>query len=43
MVHIYPEFTSPVPYLRARACETMSKFDHLTFSNPQVSLLFDYN
>ncbi|RKP25760.1 armadillo-type protein [Syncephalis pseudoplumigaleata] len=37
MVHIYPEFTSPVAYLRARACETMSKFDHLTFSNPQAS------
>ncbi|KAI8053433.1 armadillo-type protein [Syncephalis plumigaleata] len=39
MVHIYPEFTSPVAYLRARACETMSKFDHLTFSNPQHAQL----
>ncbi|KAI9597318.1 armadillo-type protein [Syncephalis fuscata] len=35
MTHIYPEFTSPVAYLRARACETMGKFDHLTFTNTQ--------
>ncbi|RKP10883.1 armadillo-type protein [Thamnocephalis sphaerospora] len=43
MVHIYPEFRSQVPYLRSResttinfcACDTMSKFDGLVFSNEQ--------
>ncbi|KAI5309933.1 hypothetical protein KEM55_002093, partial [Ascosphaera atra] len=32
--HVFPEFRSPHGYLRARACDTLEKFEQLNFSDP---------
>ncbi|OAX84464.1 hypothetical protein ACJ72_01164 [Emergomyces africanus] len=32
--HVFPEFKSPHGYLRARACETLEKFNELDFKDP---------
>lgn len=32
--HVFPEFRSPHGFLRARACDTLSKFDALDFKEP---------
>ena len=32
--HVYPEFRSPHGFLRARACDTLEKFEQLDFSDP---------
>ena len=32
--HVFPEFRSPHGFLRARACDTLEKFDALDFQNP---------
>ena len=32
--HVFPEFRSPHGYLRARACDTLGKFDQLEFKDP---------
>ena len=31
--HVFPEFRSPYGYLRARACDTLGKFDQLDFKD----------
>lgn len=40
--HIFPEFRSPHGFLRARACDTLEKFEQLEFKDPN-NLLFVYN
>ncbi|KAI9726215.1 MAG: hypothetical protein M1828_001889 [Chrysothrix sp. TS-e1954] len=37
--HVFPEFRSPHGYLRARACETLEKFEQLEFKDPNNLLL----
>jgi hypothetical protein len=32
--HVFPEFRSPHGYLRARACDTLGKFEQLNFTDP---------
>ena len=32
--HVFPEFRSPLGYLRARACDTLGKFEQLEFKDP---------
>ncbi|KAK2738365.1 hypothetical protein FQN55_000573 [Onygenales sp. PD_40] len=32
--HVFPEFRSPHGYLRARACDTLEKFNELDFNDP---------
>lgn len=32
--HVFPEFTSPHGFLRARACDTLEKFESLDFKDP---------
>ena len=32
--HVFPEFRSPHGYLRARACDTLGKFEQLDFKEP---------
>ncbi|KAF3484232.1 karyopherin [Arthroderma uncinatum] len=32
--HVFPEFRSPHGYLRARACDTLEKFEQLDFKDP---------
>ena len=32
--HVFPEFRSPHGYLRARACDTLGKFEQLEFKDP---------
>ncbi|KMU90370.1 importin-7 [Coccidioides immitis H538.4] len=32
--HVFPEFRSPHGYLRARACDTLEKFEQLDFQDP---------
>ncbi|KAF2396245.1 ARM repeat-containing protein [Trichodelitschia bisporula] len=33
--HVFPEFRSPHGFLRARACDTLEKFERLEFKDPQ--------
>jgi hypothetical protein len=33
--HVFPEFRSPHGFLRARACDTLEKFERLDFKDPQ--------
>ncbi|KAL6871383.1 armadillo-type protein [Trichoderma novae-zelandiae] len=39
--YVFPDFTSPLGYLRARACDTMEKFEQLNFQD-QNNLLTIY-
>ena len=39
--HVFPEFRSPHGFLRARACDTLGKFEQLEFKDSQ-NLLFIY-
>ena len=39
--YVFPEFRSPHGYLRARACDTLEKFEQLEFKDPN-HLLFAY-
>jgi hypothetical protein len=32
--HVFPEFRSPHAYLRARACDTLNRFEQLDFKDP---------
>ena len=39
--HVFPEFRSPHGYLRARACDTLGKFDQLNFTDPNnLSIIY---
>ncbi|KAI8358296.1 armadillo-type protein [Mortierella sp. GBAus27b] len=39
--HVFPEFKSPHPFLRARACEMVNQFSELDFENPNnVAIVF---
>ena len=40
--HVFPEFRSPHGFLRARACETLEKFEQLDFTDPN-NLMTIYN
>lgn len=40
--HVFPEFRSPHGFLRARACDTLEKFEQLEFKDPN-NLLIVYN
>jgi importin-7 len=37
--HVFPEFRSPQGYLRARACDTLQKFDRMDFSEESNLIL----
>lgn len=37
--HVFPEFRSPHGYLRARACDTLEKFEQLEFKDPNNLIL----
>ena len=37
--HVFPEFRSPHGFLRARACDTLEKFEALDFQNPNNLLI----
>lgn len=37
--HVFPEFRSPHGFLRARACETLEKFEQLEFKDPNNLIL----
>lgn len=37
--HVFPEFRSPHGYLRARACDTLEKFEQLEFKDPSNLIL----
>lgn len=41
--HVFPEFRSPQGYLRARACDTLGKFEALEFKDPSNLLLIYRN
>ncbi|KAI9673382.1 MAG: hypothetical protein M1817_002844 [Caeruleum heppii] len=41
--HVFPEFRSPHGYLRARACDTLEKFEQLDFKEPNNLLLIYRN
>ena len=34
--HIIPEFQSPVPYIRARACWVIEYFEEVEWTNPSI-------
>lgn len=39
--HVFPEFRSPHGFLRARACDTLGKFDQLNFTDPNsLSIIY---
>jgi hypothetical protein len=42
VTHIIPEFKSPFPFLRARACDITKHFSDLDFSNEQVRLCHNF-
>ena len=37
--HVFPEFRSPHGFLRARACDTLEKFEQLEFTDPSNLIL----
>jgi len=41
--HVFPEFRSPHGFLRARACETLEKFEQLDFKDPNNLMLIYRN
>lgn len=41
--HVFPEFRSPHGYLRARACETLEKFEQLDFKDPNNLIIIYRN
>jgi len=41
--HVFPEFQSPHGFLRARACNTLEKFEQLDFKDPNNLLLIYSN
>ena len=41
--HVFPEFRSPHGFLRARACDTLSKFEGLEFREPNNLLIIYRN
>lgn len=41
--HVVPDFKSPQGFLRARACDTIEKFDQLEFKEPKDNLIIIYN
>lgn len=41
--HVFPEFRSPHGYLRARACDTLEKFEALDFKDPNNLLVIYRN
>jgi hypothetical protein len=41
--HIFPEFRSPHGFLRARACETLEKFEQLDFKDPNNLIIIYRN
>lgn len=41
--HVFPEFRSPHGFLRARACETMEKFEQLDFKDPNNLMVIYQN
>lgn len=41
--HVFPEFRSPHGFLRARACDTLSKFEQLEFKDPNNLLIIYRN
>ncbi|KAI9844267.1 MAG: hypothetical protein M1837_005677 [Sclerophora amabilis] len=41
--HVFPEFRSPHGYLRARACDTLEKFEQLDFKDPQNLIIIYRN
>ncbi|EXJ77268.1 hypothetical protein A1O3_10426 [Capronia epimyces CBS 606.96] len=41
--HVLPEFRSPHGFLRARACETMEKFEQLDFKDPNNLMIIYRN
>lgn len=41
--HVFPEFRSPHGFLRARACDTLAKFEQLEFKEPSNLLIIYRN
>ncbi|KKY22710.1 putative nonsense-mediated mrna decay protein [Phaeomoniella chlamydospora] len=41
--HVFPEFRSPHGYLRARACDTLEKFQQLDFKDPNNLMIIYRN
>ena len=41
--HVFPEFRSPHGFLRARACDTLEKFEQLEFKDPNNLLIIYRN
>lgn len=41
--HVFPEFRSPHGFLRARACDTLEKFEQLDFKDPNNLILIYKN
>ncbi|KAF2748212.1 ARM repeat-containing protein [Sporormia fimetaria CBS 119925] len=41
--HVFPEFRSPHGFLRARACDTLEKFEQLDFNDPNNLILIYRN
>ncbi|KAF1986975.1 ARM repeat-containing protein [Aulographum hederae CBS 113979] len=41
--HVFPEFRSPHGFLRARACDTLEKFERLDFKDPNNLMLIYQN
>ncbi|MCJ1365361.1 hypothetical protein MMC16_004482 [Acarospora aff. strigata] len=41
--HVFPEFRSPHGFLRARACDTLEKFEQLDFKDPNNLLIIYRN
>lgn len=41
--HVFPEFRSPHGYLRARACDTLEKFEQLNFKDPNNLIIIYRN
>jgi hypothetical protein len=41
VTHVIPEFKSPLPYLRARACDITKHFSDLDYANEQVRSILD--
>lgn len=41
--HVFPEFRSPHGFLRARACDTLGKFEQLEFKDPSNLLIIYRN
>lgn len=43
VTHVFPEFRSPHGFLRARACDTLEKFEKLDFQDPNNLLIIYRN